>query len=226
MSNELALAVRDGGGYKASVRELLDHPESARDSLADAWQRLWNSAVAEFWPRCDFILGGEIRHRSHQLATRGLRAVIDDLHPSLSWTGDAIERFPSNHGLDIDCEGRGLTLIPSVFSWPAVHIGSDLPWRPTIYYPARNAGMLGTMSSFAGLDQLMGATRAAVLRQLTLPTTTTDISAALNISPGTATHHVTVLRAAGLVSTERVGNHAWHARTARGDTIVDLPDEL
>jgi DNA-binding MarR family transcriptional regulator len=40
--------------------------------------------------------------------------------------------------------------------------------------------------------------------------------------PSAATHHVTALEAAGLVTRERSGRHVLVRRTARGDALLEL----
>jgi DNA-binding transcriptional ArsR family regulator len=48
------------------------------------------------------------------------------------------------------------------------------------------------------LGPLIGAARAAILRTLTAPATTSQLAAQLGLSPGTVGGHLAVLRAAGL----------------------------
>jgi DNA-binding transcriptional ArsR family regulator len=66
----------------------------------------------------------------------------------------------------------------------------------------------------------MGATRAALLACLDAPRSTTELAQRLGISPANASHHLTTLRDAGIVSAHREGRAVLYVRTATGDALA------
>lgn len=70
------------------------------------------------------------------------------------------------------------------------------------------------------LEQLIGATRAAVLDSLTSPINTTDLARKLSVSVPAASRHTTVLRRAGLISSIRRGQSLQHYPTSLGINLV------
>jgi DNA-binding transcriptional ArsR family regulator len=70
------------------------------------------------------------------------------------------------------------------------------------------------------LDALVGRTRAAVLRELTVSRTTSELAARLGISSAGASQHATVLRDTGLIASHRNGNTVQHSVTALGTALL------
>lgn len=73
-----------------------------------------------------------------------------------------------------------------------------------------------------GIDGLLGARRADILRLLDRPAVAGAVAVALDSSPSAITHHVTALESAGLVRRERTGQHVWIHRTARASALLAL----
>jgi DNA-binding transcriptional ArsR family regulator len=78
----------------------------------------------------------------------------------------------------------------------------------------------------AALESLLGIPRAEILRALDRPTSIGGLAEALRAVPSAATHHVGELEAAGLVVRERSGRHVLVSRTARGEALLALYDEV
>ncbi len=198
----------------------LEEPEHARTQIANAWDLFWARGMAAHWPRIREVLEADIAARAHLLAREGLETVVEDLDPRLTWCEGTVLRADSRFALTTDCRGRGLRLVPTVLGWPRGAITTELPWTPTIYYPARNASAAPTDHATArAAARLIGTTRARILDHLRVPARTIDVAAALGISPATASHHLHILGDAGLISTQRRGKESWHARTI---TVDDL----
>ena len=113
-------------------------------------------------------------------------------------------------------------MMPSAFQWARPATIDLEPWQPTLIYPARGIATLWDEGAHApdGLARLLGATRAAVLADLHAPRSTTDIAQRLSISPAGASHHLTTLRDAGLITARREGRVVLYVRTPIGDTLV------
>ena len=212
------------GRAAAEGRELpsrwLEDPAYARAQIADAWEIFWVKGMTAHWPRIRAVLEADISARARHLAREGLEAVVEDLDPRLRWHEGTLLRTESRFALTTDCRGRGLHLVPTVLGWPRGAITTELPWTPTIYYPARNATAWPAENrSGQAAARLIGATRARILDHLRVPARTIDVAAALHISPATASHHLHILNDTGLVSTQRRGKESWHARTVATDDL-------
>ncbi|RCV50776.1 transcriptional regulator [Marinitenerispora sediminis] len=124
---------------------------------------------------------------------------------------------------DLHLGGRGLLLIPAFFcaTNPVTFYDPSLP--PVVMYPVDHppvsflarATESGRPSGDV-LARLLGRTRAAVLRTLTSAHTTGELARTLDISLPSASEHTSLLRAAGLVSSERRGNSVRHHLTPLG----------
>ena len=123
---------------------------------------------------------------------------------------------------------QGLTIFPTAFSpFCAVWIN---------YEPDRGMAVQGlmvpvTISRHAfetgperrgdSLADLLGPTRACVLRAcLDTPLTTTALARSVGISNSSASEHATVLRSAGLITSERHGNQVIHHTTQLGAALA------
>jgi DNA-binding transcriptional ArsR family regulator len=73
-----------------------------------------------------------------------------------------------------------------------------------------------------GLEALLGAARARVLRALDSPINAGTIAHMLQAVPSAATHHIGVLERAGLVARRRDGRHVMVTRTLRGTALIGL----
>lgn len=99
-------------------------------------------------------------------------------------------------GKDAGLGGRGLLLVPSVFTYPRpFSITSEL-WQPTLRYPPRGLATLW----HRGEEPIPDALAAVVGRA--------------------RPQHLTATRAAGLVSAHRSGRYVLYARTAAGEALV------
>lgn len=123
---------------------------------------------------------------------------------------------------DLHLAGRGLVVIPSYFCLfhPVALADPLLP--PVLACPLKPASRLLACGDEDGapLDALLGTTRAAILRAVVGGDITTGLARRVGISPATVSHHTGVLRAAGLIATERHENVARHLITPLGLRIL------
>jgi DNA-binding transcriptional ArsR family regulator len=205
----------------AYAQRILDGPDVV-DRLADALGAAWRTLVEPDWPRLRAVLERDIVQRAGRLAAYGWAAALADLHPRVSWTGDGAialrHRDTSRYRLD----GRGLLFVPSVFADLALTVEAPRPF--TMVYRARGvADILGPPplpSAADGLSPLLGTARAAILRALAAPATTSQLVAQLGLSLGTVGGHLAVLRDAGLVTRTRTGRSVQYVVTATGDAMI------
>jgi DNA-binding transcriptional ArsR family regulator len=96
------------------------------------------------------------------------------------------------------------------------------PWRPALIYPARGIATLWAQAAPVpdGLVRLLGASRAAMLADLAVPRSTSELARRLSLSPATTSYHLTALRDAGLAAGRREGRSVLYARTPLGDALA------
>jgi hypothetical protein len=94
------------------------------DALAElGWiMRIYHDNVmAPVWPTVGQVVTAELRDRAWQLATEGADATLNSLHPRIRWRDGVLEVAAPTEA-DIDLAGRGLRLMPSVWTRPAVAV--------------------------------------------------------------------------------------------------------
>ncbi|MEI5101494.1 DUF5937 family protein [Streptomyces sp. PmtG] len=225
---ERALADTPGAAASPLGRRMLAEPARAVAELADAMEAAWHALVEPHWPRLRALLEADVTYHSRRLAEVGLGALLPELDRRLAWEpGTLTVRWRGRHARRL--EGRGLVLMPSVFSWPDVVSGFDPPWQPTLVYPARGIGGLWAgppESSASGvrapgpLVRLLGRNRAAVLAALAEPATTSALAERLALAPSSVSAHLGALRAAGLLVSRRYGRQVLYERTPLGIALA------
>jgi Family of unknown function (DUF5937)/Helix-turn-helix domain len=212
----------DGRPMPAVLEPLLADPRRALPALADLFRAYWKRALAPHWPRVRALLEGDVLYRARQLADGGAQRLFADIHPEVSFAEDTL-RIDMPYEVTTDLGGRGMVFVPSAFTWPRPAASVEPPWRPFLVYPARGIGGLwepGRSAPPAALGALLGARRATVLAALGAPRSTTDLARALDLSPGSVSQHLSVLRDAGLVHGHRVGRAVLYVRSEKGELLV------
>ena len=188
--------------------------------VADALHAFWSVAIEPDWPRIRAVLDDDIAYRANRLTESGTAAVFADLHPDLA-------------GKEVTVPGSaqaGLRLVPSVFTWPYLLVAPGRDGPASLVYGARRADTLwdgqtgepaaDDAADDAAVGALLGRTRAAVLAGLTLPVTTTELAEALDQTAPTISHHLSVLRQNGLVTSWRSGRRVLYQRTPLGNGVL------
>jgi hypothetical protein len=205
----------------ALVAAWREDPAGQLDQLATTLEAYWDRALAPVWPRLRTFLQADVDHRARRLAQDGPAALLGDLHPGVAWSDGGLD-VRSAHTATIALDGDGLLLMPSVFAWAAPSTIDQRPWQPTLVYPARGIATLWDAGGDApeALARLLGPTRAAILLTLDAPLSTTELAQRLALSPGGTSHHLTVLRDAGLLAARREGRTVLYVRTVVGDALT------
>lgn len=209
-------------GARTTVATWLAHPRRELRALADVLEAFWERALAPVWPRVRAFLDADIAHRARRLAATGPAGLFGDLADGVTWRDGMLEVSVPRHDDTVPLGDQGLVLVPSAFAPPRPFVIDRAPWQPTLIYPARGAATLWEEAPAAvdGLARLLGATRAAVLTDVAAPRSTQELARRHGLSPGTASHHLTALRDAGLVTGRREGRAVLYVRTALGDALV------
>jgi hypothetical protein len=180
-------------------------------------------ALAPYWPRLRAAAEAEISHRARAAAEHGPRALVRDLHPTLTWDEKTLSIGYGDHDVNFGLDGHGLALMPSGFAGPKVFAMTETTQGRSLWYPPRGYGALWDSTARAeptsALAALLGPTRAAVLTLLEVPHSTGEVAAALGLAAATASHHLTTLRDAGLIAGSRVGRKLAYQRTGLGEQL-------
>jgi DNA-binding transcriptional ArsR family regulator len=180
---------------------------------------VWTRTLATDWPRRERLLRADIVARTGQLARHGWAAVLRDLGKGREWAGDGQLRInPFDRPTRVLAADAGLSFIPvtSGASW----VGWTEPVRYAIYYPVAGRLAPGDAARRGGLDRLVGANRAALLRLLDQPLGTTHLAASRGLPVGAVGNHLRVLLDAGVVTRRRSGRHVLYWRTALGEALI------
>ncbi len=220
------LAMTFPAGAPPWVKRLAAGEAEAMRWLAAALCRYHDLAVAPYAPVTRAALAADREARDAALRRDGVQGLMGSFDPLLRrdggrWTG----WYPVTQSLPL--RGRPLTVVPSVFCVLAPVVLADDALDPVLVYPVDPApgwvargGEAGAPDDGAQVAHLIGPTRARVLEVLDTSRTTTQLARVLDLTPATASRHATVLREAGLVSSERQGNRVLHTRTRLGDALL------
>lgn len=214
---------RTTGTRQQRLREMQEHAQRTRSMVAEAWQEVWEAALGPVWPQLDRLLRADIAVRARTIAESGISRMAGELHPQVTWGTGAVRVSLRRHSEQVDCRGSGLVLVPSVMSSWGCMVLTEPPAQPTLFYPARGvtAAWARDATEVAdALGALLGPARAGILLTAGAARTTSQVAAEAGIAVSTASHHLTVLREAGLVASEREGARVRHLRTPLGEAMV------
>ncbi|MEU4231742.1 ArsR family transcriptional regulator [Nonomuraea sp. NPDC026600] len=205
-----------------------------RTPVLTALREFHQVAIAPDWTRLRSHLEADRAMRGRILLEGGLDQLLTTLHPpTVRWDPPVLEvRTKGGSVADEYLNGRGLTLVPSVFVGPEPMLSftSGDPESPLrLVYPASWSGE-SVIGLWAGGDpadprdpqaELLGRTRSRMLRLLADDACgTTELAVRLGISPAAASQHTRVLRNSGLITTRRIANTVLHMLTPLGKALV------
>lgn len=208
----------------ASLQHLADDPAAWLPTLGEQMREYWKLAVERHWPRIRALLEGDVMYRARQLALGGADQLFADLHPAVSFA-DGVVEIDKLYDQDVHPEGKGLLLIPGVFDWPGVAVLFGHGYQPTLSYSPRGIANLWDSAApeqTGAMDELIGGTRADILRSLEVPMTTSEIAQRLHLTPAAVSQQLGLLRRAGVVEANRQGRGVYSALTDQGRRLLEL----
>lgn len=227
-----ALTGTPGAVVRADLAEV--HPNALPEVLRGRPDRVlarvlaglreyWDLCFDPYWQRMRTVLEADVVYRGRVMAQSGLAAMFADLDPDVRLeNGVVCVRLRSALSYRTSTAGRGLTLVPSLFSRrAATPISPDEP--PQVMYPARGLATLWeteTPAAPAALVGLIGRVRASLLGLLSTPTSSTELAVRLDVTPTAVNQHLRALRAAGLLSSARHGRSVLYRRSDLGDRLT------
>ena len=218
------MLARATGARHRQLRGMIEDPERSRERIAEAWEDAWEALLAPVWPQMLRLLRADIAVRARRSSDAGLAEMGATLHSTVSWEGEVVRVAMTSHEEVVDCGGTGLVLVPSV-TMPAsgCAVLTERPAQPTIFYPVHGLSAAWFRSgddAFAALSALLGQARAHLVLELQQPLSTSECAALMDVSLSTASHHLTVLREAGLIDSHRRGRSVLHTRTPLGEALA------
>src|SRR5215510_5694590 len=203
-----------------------------RSAFADRIDAYCSKAINPYWNDIRSHLAIETAECARTLADGGVERLLNNAHPGMRWRDGALEiDRKDGDSAELELNGRGLVLVPSVFCRRiTVYVSLADPDGPAVmFYPALRdltdayrlwAGRhLG--STQKALAALLGDTRAAALDVISTGCTTTELADRLGLSPATASYHVAVLRDAGMIISHRRGSTVLHTITRLGTALLN-----
>ena len=205
---------------------LADGDQDVLGRLAAAVHAYHLEAVAPFWRRIRADIDADRMMRLHRLLDGGTDGLLASLGPQIRWRPPVLETdYPVEQTLHLN--GRGITLQPSFFCWPRPFTLADADLPPVLVYPIQHAPdwarpIRGDRADpdTGALGALLGHTRAAVLQAVRSGRSTVELARMLGVTHPAISQHVSVLRAAGLVSTVRTAGRSLHVATSEGLTLL------
>ncbi|GAA2087573.1 winged helix-turn-helix domain-containing protein [Streptomyces albiaxialis] len=187
--------------------------------LGGAVRAYYDTAVAPYWSRVHAHVDADRNLRLHALLDGGAEGLLASLGPHFRWRPPVLEvAYPVDQELRL--EGRGLLLQPSYFCWPAPVSLADPERPPVLVYPVSHERGDGGPPTGDGLGELLGRTRAALLRATGCGSSTTELARLLDVTGPAVSQHTAVLRENGLLVTVRKGGRSFHSVTAQGRALI------
>ncbi|WP_109597024.1 ArsR/SmtB family transcription factor [Actinoplanes xinjiangensis] len=217
------MVIRSSGARQQEIRELIADPDRARTRIVAAWQTVWETLLAPVWPQMSRLLRADIAVRARRISDAGLGEMVATLHSTVTWHDDAVRVQLPHYEASIDCGGTGLLLVPSVMATRRCSVLDEPPTHPTIFYPAHGISETWhrpTSDVLEALTALLGSARARLVMELQRPLSTSECAQLTGLATSTASHHLTVLRNAGLVDSRRAGARVLHTRTPLSEALA------
>jgi DNA-binding transcriptional ArsR family regulator len=203
----------------AAVQRAVDRGTFA-SRAAHGLSRFWAAVVADGWPGIRATMEADLAVRAQTMTTRGVGAMLESLHPSMSWQSGTLNIRMPPWQEELDLSGAELVCSPAVLAWPTLSVQLCDAADAALRYPADGIGVPTADSADRSLDHLLGATRAALLRDLERPRSTAALSQRHHLSAPTVSYHLQVLRRSGLVVRHRDGLFVLYQRTQSGHALV------
>ncbi|WP_394814439.1 ArsR/SmtB family transcription factor [Streptomyces chisholmiae] len=210
------------------VRALSRGDDHALDLLGRALTSYQRVAITPHWRHVRAAVEAERERLATELLDRGTESLLGRLAPGIRWRAPVLEMdYPVRQELHLG--GRGLLLVPSYFCWRTAVTLLRQDGIPVLVYPAERRG--GALAPDGDrrreLAALIGATRTEVLTQVGSGASSGELARRTGALPSSVSQHTAVLRAAGLLFSERRRNAVVHTLTPLGRRLLgggDGPD--
>lgn len=204
-------------GAPPGLREL-GRPDGRRE-LVRALRDYHDTAIAPYGEEIQARIDADRAVRCRALLDGGVEAVLAGLGPDIRWRRPVLHVGHPTVDRDLRLGGRGLKLIPSYFCWGTPTTMADPAMEPVLVYPLHQQPS-PVRSAGASLASLLGGTRATVLRAVAAGATTGELARVAGVSASSISQHTTVLRDAGLITSQRQAASVLHTLTPLGASML------
>ncbi len=221
LRDEISRIQPAGGPAARWMDELARGKPAALRQLRQAFQVYYRSLIEPHLQTVDNGLRIECADGIQRYLRTGPEGLLESLGPATSWQPPVLTvDYPLDR--DLYLEGRGLVLIPCYFCLYHPVALADPQLRPVLAFPIRTESRLlaGGCGDGDHVSALLGTTRATILRSTLNGSTTTRLAKLACVTPATVSHHTSVLRDAGLITTDRCENFATHLITPLGLNVL------
>lgn len=209
------------GGMPVEVRAAMEDGTFAQ-RMTDGLLHFWRMAFGELWAGIRTTLDMDLAAKATAMGAGGISRMLGALHAEVSWTGSHL-LIGSTYQESLDLDGEELVLCPTALGWPRLAVQCCDPRDAVLVYPASGLGAQPPTPP-TGLSELVGTSRAAILQDLGVARSTTELSVRRQLSPATVSYHLGVLLRSGLVSRKREQRVVLYHRTGQGDAALALSD--
>jgi DNA-binding transcriptional ArsR family regulator len=206
------------GGDARVAALLFDDPRSLARRFGSLLRAYWDEAFAAEWKRLEPQLAATVSDAGRRLAGGDAYRLLADLAPRVRVDRAAEEvalDYEHDHTIEITDE-RPLTLVPSAYTWPHVHVNCDEPWPLAIVYPApfvvqESAPRIPDADLLRLLRALGDDTRLRALRLIAeRPRSTQELAPLVGISEAGLSKHLRLLASAGILRSQREGYYVLY----------------
>jgi DNA-binding transcriptional ArsR family regulator len=199
------------------------------DILVTAVRHYFQAVLDPYWPALLQARRHDVDETGRRFVRSGVHGVLDALPAGLRWRPPVLEidTWPAagtRSDRDVHLVGHGVLLVPSPFAGPRPRVLLQPDQVTLVVYRANSPLTLNPPPADA-VDRLLGHTRGEVLRCVGLPGrhTTSTVARDVGISVSSSSEHLAVLRAAGLVASQRTGGTVAHRATPLGTELLGPP---
>ncbi|SHL20013.1 ArsR/SmtB family transcription factor [Actinacidiphila paucisporea] len=198
----------------------LDGGEQAfAEAAAAELAQVWRISLADRWPGLRALSEADIAYRSQRITQIGMAATLTGLTRDVDY---AAGRLRVAARADVRVREVGdLVLLPRVFGQRGgvdiTHGPGDV--RAAVWYRMRPVGTSRDARPSPACD-LVGPTRAALLADLSVPRSTSELAHCHGLSPSTVSYHLAVLHRSGLVTKIRDARSVMYRQTHRATQLL------
>jgi DNA-binding transcriptional ArsR family regulator len=213
----LDLAAARGPRQAAFAERMLADPPATRAWVRRLLEDCDEAFFADTWHRVRIQLAADARHKTELMRRKGLAEAVADASSAMVLEEDAagtrIVVDKLIHGRT-SAEGSGVTFLPTAFGWPHLFALHAPGWQPVVQYPvpARDLGGGAPVEAVKlRLEALAHPMRMRMCRSLARGAyTTSELADAYGITAPEVSRHLSVMKKAGLTTTQRRGRYVLH----------------
>jgi hypothetical protein len=215
-----------------TLRKAADRGEGEfANRLASELETFWLRGLSRTWPAVAAHAADDIALRTRLLADHGMRAALGSLHDAVHYGNGALHlldrdssRQPDGHKDEVPSGGH-LVLFPSPWAHTWLLTVDPHGRRPAylIYPTSPSAASATTGGADRSLKGGLGPTRQALLADLDVPRTTTQLAARHHLSASTVSYHLALLHRTGLVTRTRTRNSVYYHQSSSSPAPAAAP---